>query len=413
MPGEHAARQVSPDAFEKFRRENDKFGAGIHAIWGITADGKTEVQSIRFDSSKFTEDEAKAWLEKHGFKTTIEPAAEPEEKTMSTIETKAEAAQGSTMIEMINGAKSAIQVAVKQIDTAGSHIGDVRTYFTTGEKAAKPETDHGAKLDAASYAIGNAKGSLKAASDHCGGMKKQMNEKSFLEPRDSKQGNAMQACAEACEACEEACEACVADMTDATCKACAAACLACAKACDACDMPECDACAKVCRACAEACKAGPSDECMAACKACMAACTKCAAACEKTTKAGRVLSAANEEKLQAALDALKEIIEQVKPPIADSDYKPVVEPTAPDGNQPAKPVETTANKPTPVDLNKPDGSLSLQASAQAIVRRMLDPMDASDIRAVGKLAEAISVEMKSHERANRRASFRKALSLNR
>jgi len=255
LPGEIAARQVDPNKFEKFRRENDKFGAGIHAIWGITADGKTEVQSIRFDSSKFTEDEAKAWLEKHGFKTTIEPAAKPEEKTMST-ETKTAADASETIAKAAPPAEP------------------------DGEAEKCPE---------------------------CG--------KPVVADEEGK------------------CPDCGAKMEEAT---------------D--DDAE---------------KAATVD-----------------------TKAGRTLSAANEEKLRTAMDALKQILEQVEPPAPVGDYKPVAEPTAPEGNQPAKPVETTANKPTPVDLYKPDGSLSLQASAQAIVRRMLDPMDASDIRAVGKLAEA-------------------------
>lgn len=325
FPNEHAARQVDPKKFEKFRRENDKFGEGIHAIWGITADGKTEVQSIRFDSSKFTEEEATKWLKKHGFKTTLEPAAKPEEKTMDSetktpaevvekatppaetdkegeaakcpecgnpvapdkdgkcpecgakmtpeksavTQTKAEDSHGSPMIEMIDGARSAIQVAIRQLDTASSHMGDVRTYFVTGEK-------------------------------------------SF----------------------------------DAN---------------------------------------------------------------EKTTKAGAVLSTANAGDLQIAVEALQRIAERHKPPMADSDYKPVPEPAASEKDTPADPPETTANKPTPVDLYKPDGSLNIQASCQAIICRMMDPVEASEIAVLGKLASAISADLKNHERAMRRSSLRKVL----
>ena len=36
--GEHAARLKDPKRYETFRRKNDKFGAGVHAIWGITAE---------------------------------------------------------------------------------------------------------------------------------------------------------------------------------------------------------------------------------------------------------------------------------------------------------------------------------------------------------------------------------------
>lgn len=66
-PNEHAARINNPDKYEKFRRENNKFGEGIDVIWGITKDGKTEVQAIRFDAKKFTVEEAKKWLKDHDY----------------------------------------------------------------------------------------------------------------------------------------------------------------------------------------------------------------------------------------------------------------------------------------------------------------------------------------------------------
>jgi len=76
LPREHAARLKDPDRYERFRRENDKFGAGIHAIWGITEDGKAELQSVRFDAKKFTPAEAKAWLKEHDYKPIrFEPAS--------------------------------------------------------------------------------------------------------------------------------------------------------------------------------------------------------------------------------------------------------------------------------------------------------------------------------------------------
>lgn len=65
---EHAARISNPDKYAKFRRENDKFGKGIDVIWGITDAGKTEIQSIRFDASKFSATEAKKWLKDHDYK---------------------------------------------------------------------------------------------------------------------------------------------------------------------------------------------------------------------------------------------------------------------------------------------------------------------------------------------------------
>ncbi len=64
-PNEHSARMQNPDKYVRVRRENDKFGPGIHAIWGVTNDGKAELQAIRFDKGKFTEAEAKAWMKDH------------------------------------------------------------------------------------------------------------------------------------------------------------------------------------------------------------------------------------------------------------------------------------------------------------------------------------------------------------
>jgi len=77
-PNEHAGRINDPGKYERIRRENDKFGEGIHAIWGITKNGgeeKTELQSLRFDKKKFSPDEAKKWLKEHDYPTgSFEPA---------------------------------------------------------------------------------------------------------------------------------------------------------------------------------------------------------------------------------------------------------------------------------------------------------------------------------------------------
>ena len=82
LPNEHAARMADPKQFDKVRRQNNKFGDGVHAIWGVTADGKMVLQSIHFDKDKFTPEEAKKWLEDHDYKpTTFEPAKQ-EEKEM-------------------------------------------------------------------------------------------------------------------------------------------------------------------------------------------------------------------------------------------------------------------------------------------------------------------------------------------
>jgi len=79
-PREHAARLNDPAKYARFRRENDKFGPGIDAVWGITQDGQAELQAIRFDAERFTPAEAKAWLTEHGHEPILfEPAADKAE----------------------------------------------------------------------------------------------------------------------------------------------------------------------------------------------------------------------------------------------------------------------------------------------------------------------------------------------
>lgn len=78
-PNEHAARIENPDKYDSFRRQNDKFGKGIHAIWGIIKGPprKSELQSIRFNKNKFTVAQAKEWLKGHDIEyIKFEPASE-------------------------------------------------------------------------------------------------------------------------------------------------------------------------------------------------------------------------------------------------------------------------------------------------------------------------------------------------
>jgi hypothetical protein len=72
---EHAVRLEPPSKYERFRRENDKFGEGIDVIWGITADGKVELQALRFDAKRYSVEDVRKWLKEHGYEdATIEPA---------------------------------------------------------------------------------------------------------------------------------------------------------------------------------------------------------------------------------------------------------------------------------------------------------------------------------------------------
>ncbi len=69
-PNEHAARLVDPEKFDpdSFRRVNDKFGDGIHAIFGkLKGEDSMTLQAVRFDADKFTAEEAKKWLKEHDY----------------------------------------------------------------------------------------------------------------------------------------------------------------------------------------------------------------------------------------------------------------------------------------------------------------------------------------------------------
>jgi len=73
---EHSARLLEPRGFSSYARQNNKFGKGIHALWGIAHNG-TELQAIRFDSKHFTPMKAKLWLKRKGYATKVikfEPA---------------------------------------------------------------------------------------------------------------------------------------------------------------------------------------------------------------------------------------------------------------------------------------------------------------------------------------------------
>jgi len=72
---EHAVRLEPPSKYERFRRESDKFGEGVDAIWGITADGKVELQALRFDAKRYSVESVREWLKEHGYEPLeIEPA---------------------------------------------------------------------------------------------------------------------------------------------------------------------------------------------------------------------------------------------------------------------------------------------------------------------------------------------------
>ena len=71
FPNEHAARINDPDQYDSFRRENNAGGDGVDFIYGIYANGGSDIQAIRFDKNKFSPSQAKAWLNKHDFQAIL------------------------------------------------------------------------------------------------------------------------------------------------------------------------------------------------------------------------------------------------------------------------------------------------------------------------------------------------------
>lgn len=65
-PNEHAARLKDPGQYDRIRRVNDEFGAGIDAIYGIKNE-TAELQAIRFDADRFTPAQAREWLSDHDY----------------------------------------------------------------------------------------------------------------------------------------------------------------------------------------------------------------------------------------------------------------------------------------------------------------------------------------------------------
>jgi hypothetical protein len=71
---EYSARINDPKKYSRVRRQNDRFGKGIHVKWGILPKrkndkkAKTEIQAICFSKKKFTLSQVKAWLKRNRFK---------------------------------------------------------------------------------------------------------------------------------------------------------------------------------------------------------------------------------------------------------------------------------------------------------------------------------------------------------
>ena len=115
FPSEHAARQLPPSQFDSFTRTNNKFGSGIHAVFGIKS-GKAKLQSIRVSADKFTTKQAKAWLKSHDYKTALEVATKKSKGTGFVKNAEARIVGG-------------IVYAPNQVDSDGDFVGNHEEIF--------------------------------------------------------------------------------------------------------------------------------------------------------------------------------------------------------------------------------------------------------------------------------------------
>lgn len=75
FPNQHAARQASSAGSLRCRTSVDKGGPGIDFIFCIRrSDNQSYLASVRFDAKRYSPEQARAWLERHGMKTNLEPA---------------------------------------------------------------------------------------------------------------------------------------------------------------------------------------------------------------------------------------------------------------------------------------------------------------------------------------------------
>lgn len=142
-PNEHSARLKDPKQYDEFRRVNNKFGSGIHAIFGIKKKPKrkSELQAIRFNAKKFTVAQAKKWLKEHDHKPIrFEPATGKGKQT-------------ATLAEMLAGDSGKIQVptsalqfreddAVELVELAEGEPEKKRPRFRMRAYSGKPILNH-------------------------------------------------------------------------------------------------------------------------------------------------------------------------------------------------------------------------------------------------------------------------------
>jgi HK97 family phage major capsid protein/HK97 family phage prohead protease len=129
-PNEHAARIQNPEKYQGFRRMNDELGDGIHIVLGLL-DGQSELQSIRFDKTKWSVDEAQQWLAENDYSVLkFEPAIE--EKAMEdqqvdieeVVEAAVEEAVEVTPEPIEEDRKGSVEISHRAMDMDDSAINE-------------------------------------------------------------------------------------------------------------------------------------------------------------------------------------------------------------------------------------------------------------------------------------------------
>lgn len=143
MRTEHAARLKSPDAFETFRRQNNKGGQGVDFIFGIRSDGGSEIQAVRFDKKSFTPAAARKWLKEHDMSAIeFEPAKEMTENRSGAFHYESvlmnAASCGPIRTEELDGRK--YLVAPMVMITEGVHQGSQGPLYYPPEELSKTPT---------------------------------------------------------------------------------------------------------------------------------------------------------------------------------------------------------------------------------------------------------------------------------
>ena len=75
FPNQHAARQRDPEGFVRFRMGKLPGAPDwLSVVYGVRADGGSEIQSVRADAARVGAEEFKQWLREHGMAHRIEEA---------------------------------------------------------------------------------------------------------------------------------------------------------------------------------------------------------------------------------------------------------------------------------------------------------------------------------------------------